>query len=81
MYQNSNNDEGLYNKTSSETKPKHSEGCSEQQSTNIDIPSSSNNKGIFYSQMSPQYQEFHSDILSFTSGIYHYMITINKIKH
>ncbi|KAL9537799.1 hypothetical protein MBANPS3_011452 [Mucor bainieri] len=39
----------------------------EQPSTNIDIPSSNNSKDLFYKQMSPQYQEFYSDILSFTS--------------
>lgn len=68
IHQNSNNDEGLYNQVL-ETKPKHPECHFEQQSTNIDIPSSSNSKDFFYSQMSPQYQEFYNDILSFTSGM------------
>lgn len=67
MYENSNNDESLYNEVL-ETKPKHPEYCFEQQSKNIDIPSSSNSKDTFYSQMSPQYQEFYNDILSFASG-------------
>lgn len=48
----------------------HLECRYEQPSTNIDIPSSNNSssRDLFYKQMSPQYQEFYSDILSFTSG-------------
>ncbi|KAL0136569.1 hypothetical protein V8B55DRAFT_1296696, partial [Mucor lusitanicus] len=47
----------------------HLECRYEQPSTNIDIPSSNNSssRDLFYKQMSPQYQEFYSDILSFTS--------------
>ncbi|CEP16539.1 hypothetical protein [Parasitella parasitica] len=64
MYQNSNEDNGFL--PGKEAKPKHSVSNYAQSSTSIDIPASNN----FYNQISPQYQEFYNDILSFTSGIH-----------
>ncbi|KAI8645198.1 hypothetical protein BD408DRAFT_441033 [Parasitella parasitica] len=61
MHQDSNQGANLSHEEK-EARPKHSYP---QPSTSIDIPSSSND--LFYNQMSPQYQEFYNDILSFTS--------------
>ncbi|GAN10675.1 hypothetical protein MAM1_0386c10220 [Mucor ambiguus] len=63
MYQNTQD----FNEA--EEEKKHPKYRYEQPSTNIDIPTSNSSKNLFYKQMSPQYQEFYSDILSFTSGI------------
>lgn len=63
MYQNAQD----FSQAEAETQ--HPKCRYEQPSTSIDIPSSNNNRDLFLKQMSPQYQEFYSDILSFTSGI------------
>ncbi|EPB83085.1 hypothetical protein HMPREF1544_10174 [Mucor circinelloides 1006PhL] len=61
MYQN------VQDFNEAEEEKQHPECRHTQPSTSIDIPASSKSKDLFYKQMSPQYQEFYSDILSFTS--------------
>lgn len=65
MYQN------VQDFNEAEEEKQHPECRHTQPSTSIDIPASSKSKDLFYKQMSPQYQEFYSDILSFTSGNTH----------